>query len=604
MESKKLFCISLLLLLPVAAVGQKLGDESDGSKAPVVHRIPLIDESGEIISPADEMPQPFSTNQTCQLCHSYEKIAKGWHFNAADANIPAGRAGQPWIFTDADTATQIPLSYRDWPGTFKPEQIGLSSFKFTQLFARHMPGGGPGELDSDDFDEVMRQFISGKLEINCLSCHNNHHGQDQAEYAAQVKRQNFRWAPTGACEFASVKGSAAKQSDTYDPLMSDAISVTYDKNAFDDKGSVLVDIVKSVPDKRCYFCHSSLSPDSKESQDDDIHLTAGLSCIDCHRNGLDHNTIRGYENESQTSTNPLAAVSSCKGCHLGDDTSSPTAGRLGSPVPAHRGIPPIHFEKLSCTACHSGTWPENDTHKIKTSRAHGLGTHGVNKSAEALPHIVSPVFAKGADGKIAPHNLIWPAFWASMNDSQVSPISIEVAKSVVGNIMEKANSGDWPSLTDEQLTEVLSLLSAEIQGKAAYVCGGRLYSLGDKGKLISQEHEAGAPYLWPIGHNVRPAAQSLGSRNCKDCHSTDAALSFGKVAVDTPLVSARGGVKEMVEFQDIDPVYIKLFALSFVFRPWLKAVAFACCAVLAAVLLLYALRALKSVTKILADWSR
>ena len=29
----------------------------------------------------------------------------------------------------------------------------------------------------------------------------------------------------------------------------------------------------------------------------DVHLKAGLNCIDCHRNGLDHDMVRGYEND-------------------------------------------------------------------------------------------------------------------------------------------------------------------------------------------------------------------------------------------------------------------------------------------------------------------
>ena len=28
-------------------------------------------------------------------------------------------------------------------------------------------------------------------------------------------------------------------------------------------------------------------------------------------------------------------------------------------IPQHKGLPPIHFEKLSCTACHTGEIPQN-----------------------------------------------------------------------------------------------------------------------------------------------------------------------------------------------------------------------------------------------------
>ena len=612
-------CWLVLVLSAFADTGQKkIGDISDGSRAVPVHLVGLLDEEGDKISPDDDPLQPFSTRQTCGSCHSYGTISGGWHFNAVDANVVPGRKGQPWILVDAATCTQIPLSYRPWPGAFHPEQLGITPFKFTQLFGRHIPGGGVGELESDNPNELIRQDVSGKLEINCLSCHNAHPGQNQAEYASQISRQNFRWAAAAACEFGSVKGIAAAQSDMYDPLMDDAIATTYRENTFDHKKRVLFNIVRKVPNERCYFCHSNLDLGKHGSEewaaDEDVHLAAGLTCVDCHRNGLDHNIIRGYESEDVASRNPLAAASSCEGCH--------TEGRLGAPVPEHPGIPPVHFEKLTCTACHSGPWPSQKTYRGKTSRAHALGTHGVNKSADALPHILYPVFAKqggigagylgqllvlSGGGKIAPHKLIWPAFWASLKDKKVTPVTLEIvrrtARKIIGRRM-LLPSGDWPALTAEHITKSLALLSSEesIEGEPVYICGGRVYRLDESGKLREpEEHPAAQPYLWPIAHNVRPAAQSLGVHNCGDCHSTDGPFFFGEVAVDTPVLSERDSVKKMVEFQGIGAFYAWAFAFSFVFRPFLKVVALGSCGLIGVVLLLYGLKALACVVKALAE---
>jgi hypothetical protein len=55
----------------------------------------------------------------------------------------------------------------------------------------------------------------------------------------------------------------------------------------------------------------------------------------------------------------------------------------------------------------------------------------------------------------------------------------------------------------------------------------------------------------------------------------------------------------MVEFQDISPSYAWAFAFSFVFRPWMKIVVLASCAVMGFVLLLYGLNALACVVKTL-----
>jgi len=210
----------LALCLPVAAAenGQKLlGDESDGSRAHPIHRIELLAEPGEEgaepvkidpdIDTAEEVLLPFSTRRTCGECHSYGIIKKGWHFNSVDPNAESGRPGQPWIYVDAKTGTQILLSYRSWPGTFKPGQFGLTDPEFTKIFGRQTPGGGAGE--TDDEVEVMRQYVSGKLEINCLSCHNGDPRQDQGGttgYAVQTSRGNFRWATAASSGLAAVTG--------------------------------------------------------------------------------------------------------------------------------------------------------------------------------------------------------------------------------------------------------------------------------------------------------------------------------------------------------------------------------------------------------------
>jgi len=133
----------VVLALPAVAGGERpVGDESNAGQGDAVHLIGLFSEEGQKIAPDDEPLLPFSMRQTCGSCHSYDKISSGWHFNAHHPGVAPGRRGQPWILTDAGTGSQIPVSYRRWPGTFRPERIGLTSWQFVQLFGQHMPGGG------------------------------------------------------------------------------------------------------------------------------------------------------------------------------------------------------------------------------------------------------------------------------------------------------------------------------------------------------------------------------------------------------------------------------------------------------------------------------
>jgi len=628
--------ILALLLLPLLSLtivwaqdeeqapAGKLGDKSDGSRAHPVHLIPLYPaneeaEKGKQIDPEGDLVLPFSTKFTCGECHSYDIIKHGWHFNAADVNAPTGRLGEPWIYPDHKLGLQIPLSYRDWPGTFRPSQVGLSDFTFTKLFGRHMPGGGPGETKATDVDDIGKQYISGLLEINCLACHNGHFGQDMGGvngWAVQIAvKENYRWAAAASVEFAAVKGSSADMDPVYDPFMPEGEDnephVVYRDDAFDADGNVLFDVVREGPKERCYYCHTDVYFSHGEDQgekwvaDEDIHVKAGLTCVDCHRNGIDHQIVRGYSGEVADSNNPLVATTTCEGCHIPEGSDVPEAGRLGAPVAKHVGLPTVHFERLSCTACHSGPWAEDTTILTKTSRAHRLGTPSVNKSPEMLPHILSPVFAE-EDGKIVPHKMMWPAYWATWTGGEVQPVAIDVVEKTVGKVFEELElkpNGDWPGISPKQVAEALKVLNDAVDGNAVYIAGGSLYRLAADANSVVEEtdHPAGAPYMWPIAHTVRPAAQALGIRYCTDCHATNAPLVFGSVAVDSPIVSETPVVKQMVEFQDVSPFYAWAFSKSFVFRPFFKIVGIGASGILALVLLLYALRALGAVARVLAE---
>jgi hypothetical protein len=598
-----------------------LGDNSAGSRGQPAHIIALRDPEGDTIQPEDRRPLPFSPIQTCGAnCHDVAAISRGWHFNAGLAGVPAGRNGQPWLFVDRDTATQIPLSYRDWPGTYKPSQLGLSNWGMTLRFGGRMAGGMPE--DHPGAAGHARWAVSGALEVNCLTCHDASPGYDQAEYARQVAQENFRYAPTAASGLALVTGSAKEMPDFFDYLLPSSVEdsleskiprVDYARPRFLPNGKVAFDIAREVKVTRCYYCHTNIDVSqtgaSRWKASEDVHLARGITCVQCHRNGLDHMITRGYEGGQAAAGDEFATTLSCRGCHMGDDADPNMPGRMSAPTPDHGGIPPIHFEKLSCTACHSGPWPADNTRRMKNGLSHGLGEFNVNKSAEVLPHIEYPVFAPQQDGKIGPNRMVWPAFWGRLRAGSVAPLNPDEVRKVLqkGKLpKDLAADGSWPKVDAEWVGQVLRLLDEDAAaGPAVYISGGKLHRRDSAGRLVAEEHPQAQPYLWALAHDVRPASQALGAKGCQDCHSAEAPFFKGNVAVDSPLEAERAAPWKMGRFEkNLDIPYQTRLAGLWVFRSWLKAGGVLAAALLLLLLAAHALPALRSVLAVAAGDGR
>lgn len=522
------------------------------SKAPYVHRITIYDHDGVVIDPEDEFAGPYSPRMTCAKCHPYGEIAGGWHFNAPDASVPAGRPGEPWLLVDESTGTVLPISGRGWPGTFKSEDVGLSHWDFVMKFGHHIPGGGYGEPSDEvakSSEKSLRWFVSGKLEIDCMFCHAADQRHDPAEAERQIESENFRWAPTAALGLAMIRGEARKAPDDWDPMMppdpdypeKSGPQLIWDLNRFDPDDRTLVSITRRPPVDRCYFCHSfrEVGEDAADplATSKDVHLVAGMTCVDCHRNSIDHKMVRGYRSEAAERGDPGVGAYSCEGCHLGvtwmpADAPVSLGGHYGAPRAEHKGLPPLHFEKLTCTACHSGPWPEMNTKRFQTALAHGLGLASREREDDDPPHIVGPVFAYQHDGKIAPQRMVWGT-----------------------------------------RHEVSAESTAEESGP------GR------------------AHYRWSIAHNVRPASQSLGARGCTDCHSNDAPIHFGLVTDVGDAQADTRPIQFMHQLRGDDGAFAKVWNLGFIFRPIFKWFGFICAGIIALIALHYVLTGVGAVTR-------
>lgn len=641
-------CLALCLAVSALSSGAAESLKTD-SRMPFRHVIPIRDFEGNMITPppafddagkpVEAKGPPFSIAETCGRCHEYPVISKGWHFNAGSGAVKSGRPGEPWILTDPATRTQIPLSYRGWEGTFKPGDVGLSDFDFLATFGRHYPGGGVGEPPKEKLDpadvRMRRMQVTGALEVDCLICHVRNGHYDHEARAKSIANENFKWTPTVASELGVYGASrfAKTFADTWRPprpAPTNLPPVKYERNRFDLGDHVTFEVTRKAPVDNCYYCHSSNTQvgDGRWHSDQDVHIRAGMVCVDCHRNGIDHMVVRGYEGEVADrpvteemigqrvrillrddtglgaadargrATEQLKAETgkietlSCRGCHEGGEDAR-WVGRLGAPRPEHKGFPPVHFEKLSCTACHSGPFPEDATGIVQTSMAHKLGLPGPARGANTAPVIAAPVFLREATGKIAPHKMVWPSYWGHLKDGKVKPMLPAVVAKAAGDKLPTQTTEEverdpynTKPLSEAQIQAILAALPADpAGGTPAFIAAGKLYRL-EGTELKSEEHEAARPYAWAMGHDVRGRSQALGAvKGCADCHASDSPIYFASVTSRGPVEPKNGVTRTQLALRGDDKAVVSTFAFTFNFRPLLKVMTFGCAVLLLGVIL-------------------
>jgi hypothetical protein len=156
-------------------------------------------------------------------------------------------------------------------------------------------------------------------------------------------------------------------------------------------------------------------------------------------------------------------------------------------------------------------------------------------------------------------------------------------------------------LTSDDVASTLRSLAKTdpTAGSPVYISGGHLYKISTEGFLLSRSSDAAQPYLWPVGHDVRPKDQSLGVRGCDDCHAPGGPFFAGTVHSASPFFAGDDTTAAMTTFQEQSPVYPWILSSSFFFRPALKFLIILAFIVIAAVVVLYGMRGLGYVVRTL-----
>jgi len=582
-------------------------ETAGAAKAPsgVCPPFQLKDEGGAVINPAAGINDtvPYSPKQTCGSCHDYAKITRGYHFMQGAGEPPPDKLRQraQWVSSPGNFGgswcSPAPLyQYLSPKKNATSATMDMTAFTFVSSCGSCHPGGGSAEYDRDGrrYDEWIsdpasgfsdggenaldgdyfkaRWGESGVLEADCLLCHLP--GYKYEERGKQIKNLNYRWAASAGAGFAQVSG-AVKESNP--------VTVAYDAKRFKPDGTIFLPMIRSPRNEACLSCHAQ--PGWKKRGANfrartDVHLRAGLRCVDCHPAGSsatdprisgreEHQFAKGDDPSGLVRNDLDNSMVTCEGCH---DT-----GRLGAPRAKHRGLPPLHLDRIACQTCHI---PERAVMPIQVQAsdvfnpAPGIPTGGKqlwtfygpdgnwrnhygflemmgydDKPTERF----NPVLARYG-GKIYPVNRVhsaWPGIqidgqqalqqprmsdirkmWdAHRNDPQQYPALARITDDNGDQVIE-VNRPDEIDALIESVTSMLEAAKYPLEkAKVVWVSNDRIYSSGASFTTLEKDPWEASPFanVHKFSHDIYPANAALGAKGCSDCHADDSSVLVASV---------------------------------------------------------------------------
>lgn len=570
---------------------------------------PLRDEAGRAIDPVKGVNDtaPYSPKQTCGAagCHDYGKITEGFHFTQGKGEaVPVAMAERyAWVTSPGNYGgswcSPAPLYRQLAPKeNASARSIDMTSFDFvTASCGGCHPGGGPLEYDREGkrYDWHMlnpaagltpggengldgdyfkaRWSETGVIEADCLLCHQPEY--DFKRRNAALADLNFRWAATVGAGFGSVSGKVSAKEQP---------AVAYDKSRFDADGNVLVHLAPEPRNETCLNCHSK--PDWKKrgaafTARTDVHLAAGLRCVDCHAAGSDaaDPRIRGREvhqfgkgdDPSGWVRNDLDdTVRSCEDCHL--------EGWRNAPRAVHAWLPPLHLEEIACQTCHiparavkSALVQASDAYttapRISPPPKHIWAFYDQTMSpwnhygelelftAKDQPTDVFRPTLIRYQGKIYPANRVHSA-WVGFEEEGKAGLNQLFMKDFFQmwtqhRAAPKEKYPELAKITDdnqdgvievnrpEEIDALLSSVRAHLTATGFALANRRLVWVSDSKAYYSSQDSKNLPRegweatayasVHKYSHDVSPALAALGSGGCTDCHRAGSPFFQGAV---------------------------------------------------------------------------
>lgn len=563
----------------------------------------LLDEDGNVIDPVKGLnaEKPYSPKQTCGKCHDYEKITQAYHFKmgAGEKLPPEMAARYGWVttpgFYGGNWCSPAPLyNYLSPKQNASAATMDMTSFSIMAIGCGSChPGGGSAELDREGkrYDRWMadpasgftpggenkfdgdyhkaRWTDSGVVEADCLLCHLPEYRF--SERNKHLKALNFRWAATAGSGLAAVAGSVDK---------GEPVTVAYDKAKFGPDGTLSPNIVREPRNEACLACHAQ--PGWKKRgfnsrSRSDVHVRAGLKCVDCHPAGqsADDPRIRGKElHEIGKGDDPGGQVRNDLDDTMRDCAHCHTTGRLGAPVAKHRWLPPLHLDTIACETCHIPErlvkpiqFQASDVFapgtKIPSKGKHLWTFYGpdgayrnhygylVMMGYDDKPTEPFKPFLARYKGKIYPVNRIhsaWPGIKIEGQAAIMQPRMSDIYRMWTTRQKDTSKFPELAKITDDtgdgvievnrpeeidaliaSVTQLLNESNYPMDGKrVVWVYNDRVYTSGTQYYTIPKHEWEASPFanVHKYSHDVYPAKSALGINGCTDCHHPKADFFF------------------------------------------------------------------------------
>ncbi len=506
--------------------------------------------------------------------------------------------------------------------------IDMISFDFVTATCGYChPGGGPLEYDREGnrYDEYMKKqgmrsgnengldgdyfkarwIETGVIEADCLLCHMPEY--NFKERNKQLGNLNFRWAATAGSSFGKIEGSVKDNKP---------VRVIYDKEKFDEEGKVIVHIVPEPRNETCLQCHKK--PDWKKrgasfSARTDVHIAAGLRCVDCHVAGSKavdkriqgrevHNFGKGDEPSGWVRNDLDNTMRTCEDCYI--------KGWRNAPKASHAWLPPLHLEKLSCQACHipsravksalvQASDAFNPAPRITPPPKHiwtfydqemnfwnHYGELDLFTAIDQPTDVTRPTLFL-YKGKIYPGNRVHSSWVGFEEDGKKGLNQLFMKEFFQIWMQHKADpSKNYPELSQikddnndgiievnrpEEIDALLNAVKNYLNNtgfpmdrkRLVWVSDSKAYHSSKVSRELPREEYEATAYasVYKFSHDIAPAKAALGSGGCTDCHRSGSLFFEGKV------------LKEIF-LQDGKPAWMPNYEILGISEPWVKLGAF------------------------------